>query len=100
MRWGWIDLLASILMMTRSAGAARARHPGAAAPAPRVFAAFSRTGARTARRVGCGHLHRPRDLRPLAMLNVESDASSNIKTPGGARWSFATITTVTAIAIP
>lgn len=97
-RWGWIDLLASIPMMD-------ALRWGRLIRVVRVLRAF-----RSARVFAAFFLRRRADsafasvvavsvalviFGSLAMLNVESDSQSNIRTPGDALWwSLSTITTV------
>jgi voltage-gated potassium channel len=101
LKWGWIDLLSSLPMID----VARA---GRLARVIRVFRAFR--GVRSARFLANYLLHRRADgaffavallsvllvlFSSIAILQFETAAKSNIRTPEDALWwAFATITTV------
>jgi voltage-gated potassium channel len=98
MRWGWIDLLASIPMMDafRWGRLVRVIRVLRAFRSARVFAAFfMRRRADSALASVVAISVALVIFGSLAMLNVESDQESNIRTPGDALWwSLTTITTV------
>ena len=98
MRGGWIDLLASIPMIDafRWGRLVRVVRVLRAFRSARVFAAFFlRKRADSALASVIAVSAALVIFGSLAMLNVESDATSNIKTPGDALWwSLTTITTV------
>lgn len=98
MRWGWIDLLASIPMMDafRWGRLVRVIRILRAFRSARVFATFFFYKRADSALASVSALAIALVIfGSLAMLNVESDASSNIKTPGDALWwSLATVTTV------
>jgi voltage-gated potassium channel len=98
MRWGWIDLLASVPMMDafRWGRLVRVIRVLRAFRSARVFAAFfMRRRADSALASVVAISVALVIFGSLAMLNVESDAESNIRTPGDALWwSLTTITTV------
>ena len=98
MRWGWIDFLASIPMVDafRWGRLVRVVRVLRAFRSARVFATFfMRKRADSALASVVAISVALVIFGSLAMLNVESDEQSNIKTPGDALWwSLATITTV------
>lgn len=98
MRWGWIDLLASIPMVDafRWGRLVRVIRVLRVFRSARVFASFFfRKRADSALATVSIMAIALVIFGSLAMLNVESDEQSNIRTPGDALWwSLTTITTV------
>lgn len=98
MRWGWIDLLASIPMMDafRWGRLVRVVRVLRAFRSARVFTTFFLRKRADSALATVGTLSIALVIfGSLAMLNVEHDTQSNIRTPGDALWwSLATITTV------
>ena len=98
MRWGWIDLLASIPMMDafRWGRLVRVVRILRAFRSARVFATFFfAKRAESAFATVSALAFALVIFGSLAMLNVETDSGANIKTPGDALWwSLTTITTV------
>jgi len=98
MRWGWIDLLASIPMLDalRWGRLVRVVRVLRAFRSARVFATFflrrrAESALATVTALGIALVI----FSSLAILNLENDAQSNIRTPGDALWwSLTTITTV------
>ena len=98
MRWGWTDLLASIPMLDalRWGRLVRVVRVLRAFRSARVFATFflrrrAESALATVTALGIALVI----FSSLAILNLENDAQSNIRTPGDALWwSLTTITTV------
>lgn len=98
MRWGWIDLIASIPMLDalRWGRLIRVLRLLRAFRSARVFATFflrrrAESALATVTTLGIALVI----FSSLAILNLETDAESNIRTPGDALWwSLTTITTV------
>lgn len=98
MRWGWIDLLASIPMLDalRWGRLVRVVRVLRAFRSARVFATFflrrrAESALASVTALGIALVI----FSSLAILNLENDAQSNIRTPGDALWwSLTTITTV------
>ena len=98
MRWGWIDLLASLPMLDalRWGRLIRVIRVLRAFRSARVFATFflrkrAESALATVTTLGIALVI----FSSLAILNLETDQNSNIRTPGDALWwSLTTITTV------